>query len=142
MVDERKFPGRSINRGNPGIRLLFHRFRNAGPGMQYDRFQGGVFHEEENLLLREAGLKKGWSQQQSADFAGLSRSTIERAERGEPLRIDSIQLLCECLNRTPEELGLVKMEHRKEEKDWVALTDLTNHLNTSGLWDDAIFPVG
>lgn len=87
-----------------------------------------------NHLLREARLKKGWSQQQLADFAGLSVSTIERAERGEPLRIDSIQRLCDCLNRSPEELGLVKNEDCKGEKE--ALTALTNHLNKSGLWDD------
>ena len=37
-----------------------------------------------NHLLREARLKKGWSQQQLADFAGLSLSTVERAERGNP----------------------------------------------------------
>ena len=62
---------------------------------------------KKNHLLREARLKRGWSQQQLADFAGLSLSTIERAERGNPLRIDSIQRLCECLEKTPEELGLV-----------------------------------
>ena len=82
---------------------------------------------KKNHLLREARLKKGWSQRQLADFSGLSLSTIERAERGEPLRIDSIQLLCECLNKTPEELGLVKIEDRKEGINWEALATLTNH---------------
>lgn len=61
----------------------------------------------ENHLLREARLKKGWSQQQLANFAGLSLSTVKRAERGEPLRIDSIQRLCDCLDKTPEQLGLI-----------------------------------
>ncbi|PRX40896.1 helix-turn-helix protein [Planifilum fimeticola] len=63
-----------------------------------------------NSLLRAARRKKGWSQQQLADFAGLSRSTIERAERGEPIRVDSIQRLCECLQKTPEQLGLLAPE--------------------------------
>jgi len=55
-----------------------------------------------NNSLREARLKKGWSQQQLADFSGLSLSTIQRAESGKPIRIDSIQRLCECLQQTPE----------------------------------------
>lgn len=37
-----------------------------------------------NMLLRAARQQRGWSQQQLADFAELSPSTIERAERGEP----------------------------------------------------------
>lgn len=61
-----------------------------------------------NMLLRAARQEKGWSQQQLADFAELSASTIERAERGEPIRVDSIHRLCNCLQRTPEQLGLVK----------------------------------
>ena len=95
-----------------------------------------------NHLLREARLRKGWSQQQLADFAGISVSTVERAERGEPLRIDSIQRLCECLDRTPEELGLLKNEDRIEGKEREALADLTNHLNTTGLWDDDVLSRG
>src|SRR5450631_2109545 len=63
-----------------------------------------------NILLRDARLKKNWSQKQLADFAGISLSTIERAERGEPLRIDNIQRICECLNKGPQELGLVQLE--------------------------------
>jgi transcriptional regulator with XRE-family HTH domain len=66
-----------------------------------------------NQLLRNARRKKGWSQQQLADFAGLSLSTIQRAERGKPIRIDSIQRICECFQQTPEQLGLI----RSNEKD-------------------------
>ncbi|SEN20766.1 helix-turn-helix domain-containing protein [Lihuaxuella thermophila] len=61
-----------------------------------------------NFLLRAARRKKGWSQQQLADFAQLSLSTIERAERGEPIRVDSIERLCRCLQKTPEQLGLLR----------------------------------
>jgi transcriptional regulator with XRE-family HTH domain/tetratricopeptide (TPR) repeat protein len=63
-----------------------------------------------NLLLRNERRKRGWSQKLFADFALVSLSTIERAERGEPLRIDNIQRICECLNKTPQELGLVQQE--------------------------------
>ena len=61
-----------------------------------------------NRLLRIARQQKGWSQQQLADFAELSPSTVERAERGEPIRVDSIHRLCSCLQRTPEQLGLIE----------------------------------
>jgi transcriptional regulator with XRE-family HTH domain len=60
-----------------------------------------------NTSLRAERHHKGWNQQQLADFAGLSLSTVERAERGEPMRVDSIQRLCACLQKTPEQLGLL-----------------------------------
>lgn len=60
-----------------------------------------------NSLLRSARKEKGWTQQQLADFAQLSLSTIERAERGEPIRVDSIERICRCLQKTPEQLGLI-----------------------------------
>src|SRR5437667_2312445 len=63
-----------------------------------------------NMLLRTARQQKGWNQQQLADFAGVSLSTIERAERGEPIRVDNIQRLCTCLQKTPEQLGLINIE--------------------------------
>jgi DNA-binding Xre family transcriptional regulator len=65
-----------------------------------------------NIFLRTERRRRGWSQQQLADFAGISLTTVERAERGESIRIDSIQRLCECLSKTPEELGLLKMNER------------------------------
>ena len=33
-----------------------------------------------NALLRTERLRRGWTQQQLADFAGISLSTVERAE--------------------------------------------------------------
>ncbi len=45
--------------------------------------QGERQHLMRNLLLRAARQQKGWNQHQLADFAGVSLSTIERAERGE-----------------------------------------------------------
>jgi transcriptional regulator with XRE-family HTH domain len=63
-----------------------------------------------NTLLLTARRQKGWSQQQLADFAEISASTVGRAERGEPIRVDNIERLCACLQKTPEQLGLVHTE--------------------------------
>jgi transcriptional regulator with XRE-family HTH domain len=60
-----------------------------------------------NHLLRTERLRRAWTQQQLADFAGISLSTVERSERGEPIRVDCMQRLCECLSKTSEELGLL-----------------------------------
>ncbi len=61
--------------------------------------------------LRQERLRKPWTKQQLADFAQVSLSTVERAERGDPIRIDSIQRLCACLKKSPEQLGLLKIEN-------------------------------
>jgi DNA-binding XRE family transcriptional regulator len=64
--------------------------------------------------LREARLKLGYTQQMLADFALVSLSTIERAERGERIRVTSMHLICQCFSErfqrpvTPDELGLLR----------------------------------
>jgi transcriptional regulator with XRE-family HTH domain len=70
-----------------------------------------------NLLLRTVRLQRGWNQQQLADFAELSLSTIERAERGATIRVDSIQRVCACLGKTPEQLGLLHKEQLESDSD-------------------------
>src|SRR5690349_5755006 len=70
-----------------------------------------------NTLLRTERLRKGWTQQQLADFAGISLSTVERAERGEAIRVDCIQRLCTRLSKTPEELGLLKINEKVVESN-------------------------
>src|SRR6266581_5198507 len=70
-----------------------------------------------NALLRTERLRRGWTQQQLADFAGISLSTVERAEKGESIRVDCIQRLCECLSKRSEELGLLKIDERALESD-------------------------
>ena len=70
-----------------------------------------------NTLLRTERLRHGWTQQQIADFAGISLSTIERAERGGSIRIDCIQRICACLSKTPQDLGLLKIDHRTLESN-------------------------
>ena len=69
-----------------------------------------------NTLLRAARHRKGWSQQQLADFAAISVATVVRAESGRTPRIDNIQRLCECLEKTPEQLGVVKQEGSDQRK--------------------------
>ncbi len=64
--------------------------------------------QNKDSLLREVRLSKGWSQLQLALEADVSLSTIERAEDGKGLRIDSIHRLCRCLGKTPAQLGLLK----------------------------------
>src|SRR5579883_2241726 len=68
-----------------------------------------------NMLLRNERLRRGWTQKQLADFAGISLSTVERAEKGGSIRVDCIQRLCECLSKTPEELGLLKIDIKMSE---------------------------
>ena len=70
-----------------------------------------------NILLRAERLRHGWTQQQLADFAGISLSTVERAEKGESIRVDCIQRLCECLSKRSEELGLLKIEEKAGENN-------------------------
>jgi transcriptional regulator with XRE-family HTH domain len=70
-----------------------------------------------NTLLRTERLRRGWTQRQLADFAAISLSTVERAEKGEAIRIDCIQRLCECLSKTSEELGLLKIDIRALESN-------------------------
>src|SRR5947199_9845436 len=70
-----------------------------------------------NALLRTERLRRGWTQQQLADFAGISLSTVERAEKGESIRVDCIQRICECLSKTSDELGLLKIAERALESN-------------------------
>ena len=68
-----------------------------------------------NTLLRTERLRRGWTQRQLADFAEISLSTVERAEKGEAIRVDCIQRLCKCLSKTSEELGLLKLDEKTVE---------------------------
>jgi transcriptional regulator with XRE-family HTH domain len=61
--------------------------------------------------LRKARRSRGWKQQQLADFALISLSTVERAEAGKPIGLESIRRLSTCLGKSPEQLGLMKGEN-------------------------------
>jgi transcriptional regulator with XRE-family HTH domain len=62
--------------------------------------------KEVHLLQRER-LRRGLTQQELADFAQVSLRSIQRAEQGEPLRVDICKRICAFLEKeTPEEIGL------------------------------------
>jgi tetratricopeptide (TPR) repeat protein len=67
-------------------------------------------------FLKKARLKLGYTQVMLADFAQVGKATIQRAERGEPLRPDTIRQLCAFFSEyyhrqvEPQELGLVYWE--------------------------------
>ena len=108
-----------------------------------------------NTLLRAARLQNRWSQQQLADFAEVSLSTVERAERGEPIRVDNIERLCTCFQKTPEQLGLIDIEdyelNRRQANKTIAglvsgllLTSSTGQVDPSllaGLWTDDLLAI-
>ena len=106
-----------------------------------------------NTLLRTARQQQGWNQQQLADFAGVSLSTIERAERGEPIRVDNLERLCTCLRKTPEQLGLIKdydVNRRQANKTIAGLvsglfitssTGLINLPPVAELWADDLLAI-
>ncbi len=78
--------------------------------------------------LRETrlSLPRPLTQKQLADFAGVSASTIERAERGEPIRVDCIQRICEALDKKPKELGLLSTESEEKQNSTEASQDRVN----------------
>lgn len=63
--------------------------------------------------LKIARERRNLSQQELADFTGLGIATIQRAERGNNLRPDVRKRLCDYLDRTPLELGLVTENEEK-----------------------------
>jgi tetratricopeptide (TPR) repeat protein/DNA-binding Xre family transcriptional regulator len=69
-----------------------------------------------SLRAARLGLSRPLTQKQLADFAGVSLSTIERAERGDPIRIDCQQRICTYLNKTPQDLGFQGQDTRGESK--------------------------
>lgn len=57
--------------------------------------------------VRLERLRRGWSQQQLADFAQISLNSVVHAEQGKPLRVDICRRLCDLLGKEkPEDLGL------------------------------------
>ena len=66
--------------------------------------------------LKKARLNLGYTQVMLADFAQVGKATIQRAERGEPLRPDTVRQLCDYFSEhyhrqvEAEELGLVYWE--------------------------------
>ena len=66
------------------------------------------------------------TQQELADLTGLSKSTIERAERGEPVSSYTCQQLSEFFDKTAQELGLISEEITIEQPKTQTLTSDSN----------------
>ncbi|PNH83426.1 2TM domain-containing protein [Vibrio diazotrophicus] len=56
------------------------------------------------MIIRKLRLKHGWSQEQLADFSGLSIRTIQRIERGQKPGLESLKSLAAVFETTIEEL--------------------------------------
>src|SRR5579885_3520407 len=80
--------------------------------------------------LRVERRRRALTQQQLADFAQVSLSTIERAERGESIRADNQRRICDYLKKTPEELGLVSKESINQDEQNSPYTDNTLYTTT------------
>lgn len=93
--------------------------RTAGVVLEEERprISGSRVPAKKNSLLRDARRLRFWTQRELADFAEVSLSTVERAERGEQIGIDSMRRLCTCLEKSPEQLGLRIKPTKTEESD-------------------------
>lgn len=69
--------------------------------------------------IRTARQQQGWSQQQLADFAEVSLSPIERAERGEPIRVENLcgDAQSRLLLHQPKEADKALIAMQKETND-------------------------
>lgn len=87
-----------------------------------------------NTLLRDARRKRLWKQQQLADFAVISLSTVQRAERGEEISLECIERLCTALDKTPEQLGFdCQLGFDPPQLAHSAATSETKHVDTREL---------
>lgn len=66
--------------------------------------------------LRALRYSLNMSIQDLAEVSGVSVQTIKRAEKGQGLYPDSRRLLCEYLNKSPEELGLFPQKPRAQKQ--------------------------
>ncbi len=67
--------------------------------------------------LKAERIRKNLTLKMLADFAGASVSTVERAERGKMIRVDSRQRLCAYLQKSAELLGLAGSTLNEERQD-------------------------
>jgi len=88
------------------------------------------------LKRTRLNLPRPLTQAQLAGLAGVSKSTVERAERGEAIRVDSIQLLCDFLEKDARELGLASTdtEDKKEEYHSKGFEKAQTQSSQSTIW--------
>jgi transcriptional regulator with XRE-family HTH domain len=84
-----------------------------------------TFHRHPLAVLR---TQHNLTQQMLADFAQLSKPTIQRAESGLPIRAQSRQMLCDYFGRSAQELGLLPGPDAPAEPD---MLDVGTILNTA-----------
>jgi len=66
--------------------------------------------QKNNSKLRKERLRQGLTQVRLAAKTGLSEETIQRAESGKGISLDSIEKICACLGKSLEQLDLLKIE--------------------------------
>jgi tetratricopeptide (TPR) repeat protein len=69
------------------------------------------------LRAARLNLPRPLTQQELADFTEVSLSTIERAERGKSIGIDSQKRICNYFNKTPQQLSLQCHDEREEREE-------------------------
>jgi transcriptional regulator with XRE-family HTH domain len=74
-------------------------------------------HQTKTHPLKIARERRNLSQEALAGFIGLGVATIQRAERGNRLRLDVRQRLCDYFSMTPLELGLLSEVENKPDGD-------------------------
>ncbi|MBO0795410.1 MAG: helix-turn-helix transcriptional regulator, partial [Ktedonobacteraceae bacterium] len=68
-----------------------------------------------NTLLRQARRERGWTQQVLAQKVGVEGQTIRSWERGyRSLSLEYHHRLCELLEKTPEQLGLLPVDQEEQ----------------------------
>jgi transcriptional regulator with XRE-family HTH domain/tetratricopeptide (TPR) repeat protein len=84
-------------------------------------------HEKESIHpLRQERQRRNLTQRELAELSLVSLSTIQRAERGEPIRVDSRRLLCKYLGKDAQVLGLIAEAGELEEYHHASLLAHSN----------------
>jgi len=73
--------------------------------------------------LKSAREKRNLTQQMLADFTQMSKATVNRAERGEPISAENRRRICEFFGKSSEELGLVSNSSQLNNIDTAMLSD-------------------
>lgn len=73
------------------------------------------------MIVRKLRAKKGWSQEQLADFSGLSVRTIQRVEKGQKASIETLKCIASVfevdISTLTEDITVID----KESDDWKKL---------------------
>jgi DNA-binding XRE family transcriptional regulator len=92
---------------NPLVVVVRHHGRASTaarkqPGTTIGRVPRATVVVAQSLQWRRS--QAGLLQRELAERAGIDRATVQRAERGKPVRLDIIRKLAEALGTTPAEL--------------------------------------